>query len=78
MNYTQSQIDLANETNLVSFLSAQGEEVFKSGREYRWKAHDSVRINHKTKSSLIKINHFGSIQAEIEKQGRSFAPANLL
>ncbi|MBR3439952.1 MAG: topoisomerase, partial [Clostridia bacterium] len=45
MSYTQNQIAKANETDLVAFLSAQGEELIKSGREYRWKAHDSVTIN---------------------------------
>ena len=45
MSDTQNQIAKANETDLVAFLSAQGEELIKSGREYRWKAHDSVTIN---------------------------------
>ena len=44
MNYTQEQIDLANQTDLVEFLKSQGEEVIRSGNEYRWKAHDSVTI----------------------------------
>ncbi|MBR3738479.1 MAG: hypothetical protein IKN26_07055, partial [Eubacterium sp.] len=44
MNYTQEQIDLANQTDLVDFLKSQGEEVIRSGNEYRWKAHDSVTI----------------------------------
>ena len=45
MSYTQTQINQANETNLAEFLLSQGEELIKSGREYRWKAHDSVTIN---------------------------------
>ena len=45
MPYTQYEIDLANKTNLVDFLLSQGEEVIKSGREYRWKEHDSVCID---------------------------------
>ncbi|MBO4355803.1 MAG: AAA family ATPase [Clostridia bacterium] len=45
MNYTQAQIDLANETDLAEFLQSRGEEVVRSGKEYRWKAHDSVTIN---------------------------------
>lgn len=35
MSFTQVQIERANETDLVAFLSAQGEELIKSGREYR-------------------------------------------
>ena len=45
MTYTQQQIDCANSTDLAEFLLSQGEELIKSGREYRWKAHDSVTIN---------------------------------
>lgn len=44
MAYSQSQIDLANGTDIVEFLLSQGEDVIKSGREYRWKKHDSVCI----------------------------------
>ena len=45
MQYTEEQIARANQTNLVSFLNAQGEQLMKSGREYRWKKHDSVTIS---------------------------------
>ena len=45
MQYTEEQIAKANQTNLVSFLNAQGEQLVKSGREYRWKKHDSVTIS---------------------------------
>ena len=34
-----------NQTDLVSFLNEQGEQLMKSGREYRWKKHDSVTIS---------------------------------
>lgn len=44
MTYSQEQIDRANDTDLVDFLRAQGEEVIKSGSEYRWKRHDSVTL----------------------------------
>ena len=37
MQYTEEQIIRANQTDLVSFLSAQGEQLGKSGKEYRWK-----------------------------------------
>ena len=45
MQYTEEQIIRANQTDLVSFLSAQGEQLGKSGKEYRWKKHDSVTIS---------------------------------
>lgn len=44
MSYTQEQIDRANQVNLEQFLCSQGEELVKSGREYRWKNHDSLTI----------------------------------
>ena len=45
MQYTEEQIAKANNTDLVSFLNAQGEQLVKSGREYRWKKHDSVTVS---------------------------------
>ena len=45
MQYTEEQITRANQTDLVSFLNAQGEQVVKSGREFRWKKHDSVTVS---------------------------------
>ena len=45
MQYTEEQIARANHTDLVSFLNEQGEQLVKSGREYRWKKHDSVTIS---------------------------------
>ena len=45
MQYTEEQIARANQTDLVSFLNEQGEQLVKSGREYRWKKHDSVTIS---------------------------------
>lgn len=44
MNYTQEQIDRANQVNLEQFLRSQGEQIIKSGNEYRWKRHDSLTI----------------------------------
>ena len=45
MQYTEEQIARANQTDLVSFLNEQGEQLVKSGREYRWKKHDSVTVS---------------------------------
>ena len=44
MTYTQAQIDRANAANLEKFLRAQGETLVRSGKEYRWKAHDSLTV----------------------------------
>ena len=44
MTYTQAQIDRANAANLEDFLRAQGETLVHSGKEYRWKAHDSLTV----------------------------------
>ena len=44
MTYTQAQIDKANAVDLEKFLRAQGETLVHSGKEYRWKAHDSLTI----------------------------------
>ena len=44
MTYTQAQIDRANAANLEKFLRSQGETLVRSGKEYRWKAHDSLTV----------------------------------
>ena len=44
MTYTQAQIDCANAANLEDFLRAQGETLVRSGKEYSWKAHDSLTV----------------------------------
>ena len=44
MTYTQAQIDKANAVDLEKFLRAQGETLVHSGKEYRWKAHDSLTV----------------------------------
>lgn len=44
MTYTQAQIDQANQVDLAEFLRSHGEELIRSGSEYRWKRHDSLTI----------------------------------
>ena len=44
MTYTQAQIDKANAVDLEKFLRAQGETLVRSGKEYRWKIHDSLTV----------------------------------
>ena len=53
MNYTQAQIDRANAVSLEDFLHTQGETLIKSGREYRWKEHDSLTVRGKAAIPLI-------------------------
>ena len=59
MNYTQAQIDRANAVSLEDFLRTQGETLIKSGREYRWKEHDSltVRGNKWFRHSPVSYTH---------------------
>lgn len=53
--YTEEQKQRANSVDLADFLQRQGEELTRSGHEWRWKRHDSVTIRgnewfrHKTK-----------------------------
>lgn len=44
MYYSQEQIDRANQTNMEDFLRSQGETLIRSGKEYRWKCHDSLTV----------------------------------
>lgn len=43
--FTEEQKLRANNTDLADFLRSQGEELTRSGHEYRWKRHDSVTIS---------------------------------
>lgn len=42
--FSKEQIALANSVDLVEYLRANGEELVKSGREYRWQRYTSVTI----------------------------------
>ena len=75
MQYTQAQIDRANAVSLEDFLRTQGETLIKSGREYRWKAHDSltVRGNKWFRHSQSKGGY--PIDFVMEFYGKSFPEA---
>ena len=75
MNYTQAQIDRANTVSLEEFLRTQGETLIKSGREYRWKEHDSltVRGNKWFRHSQSKGGY--PIDFVMEFYGKSFPEA---
>ena len=45
IHFSNEQKNRANSVDLVDFLRSQGEEVERSGHEYRWKRHDSVTIS---------------------------------
>lgn len=42
--FTDEQKQRANSVDLVDFLESQGEKLVRSGREWRWKRHDSVTV----------------------------------
>lgn len=42
--FTDEQKQRANSVDLVDFLQRQGEQLTRSGREWRWKRHDSVTV----------------------------------
>ena len=75
MTYTQAQIDRANAANLEDFLRAQGETLVRSGKEYRWKAHDSLTVcgNKWFRHSQSKGGY--PIDFVIEFYGKSFPEA---
>ena len=75
MTYTQVQIDRANAANLEDFLRAQGETLVRSGKEYRWKAHDSLTVcgNKWFRHSQSKGGY--PVDFVMEFYGRSFPEA---
>lgn len=44
VHFTDEQKQRANSVDLVDFLQRQGEQLVRSGREWRWKRHDSVTV----------------------------------
>ena len=44
IHFTDEQKQRANSVDLVDFLQRQGEQLTRSGREWRWKRHDSVTV----------------------------------
>ena len=75
MTYTQAQIDRANVANLEDFLRVQGETLVRSGKEYRWKAHDSLTVcgNKWFRHSQSKGGH--PVDFVMEFYGKSFPEA---
>ena len=75
MTYTQAQIDKANAVDLEKFLRAQGETLVRSGKEYRWKAHDSLTVcgNKGFRHSQSKGGY--PVDFVMEFYGKSFSEA---
>ena len=44
IHFTDEQKQRANSIDLADFLRRQGEQLTRSGREWRWKRHDSVTV----------------------------------
>lgn len=78
MSYTQEQIDRANQVDLKEFLCSHGEQVTKSGNEYRWKRHDSLTIqgNKWFRHSQSKGGY--PVEFVMEFFGKSFPEAMLM
>ena len=78
MSYTQEQIDRANQVDLKEFLCSHGEQVIKSGNEYRWKRHDSWTIQgHKWfRHSQSKGGY--PVEFVMEFFGKTFSEAMLM
>ena len=75
MTYTQAQIDRANQTDLASFLQAQGETLTRSGREYRWKEHDSLTLRENKWFRHSRSKGGYPIDFVMEFYGKSFPEA---
>ena len=75
MTYTQAQIDRANQTDLASFLQAQGETLTRSGRECRWKEHDSLTLRENKWFRHSRSKGGYPIDFVMEFYGKSFPEA---
>lgn len=72
MYYTQEQIDRANQTDLVSFLKSQGEDLTRAGNEYRWKRHDSLTVRGNKWYRHSQSKGGGPIDFVMQFYGKSF------
>lgn len=75
MYYNQEQIDRANQTDLVSFLQSQGEQLERAGREYRWKRHDSLTVRENKWYRHSQGKGGNPIDFVMEFYGRTFLEA---
>ena len=78
MGFTQEQIDRANQVNLEQFLRSQGEQLIKSGNEYRWKRHDSLTIKENKWFRHSQSKGGYPVEFVMEFFGKTFPEAVLL
>ncbi len=75
MHYTKEQIDRANQTDLVPFLQAQGEQLIRAGSEYRLKRHDSLTVRGNRWYRHSQSKGGGPVDFVMEIYGKSFLEA---
>ena len=75
MHYTKEQIDRANQTDLVPFLQAQGEQLTRAGSEYRLKRHDSLTVRGNRWYRHSQSKGGGPVDFVMEFYGKSFLEA---
>ena len=78
MQYSEEQVSRAKATDLVLFLQSQGEKLIKSGKEYRWMAHDSVTVRGNCWFRHSRGTGGGPIDFVMEFYGLTFPEAFLL
>lgn len=75
MNYSEEQIARANQTDMVRFLQLQGEQLVKSGKEYRWKSHDSLTVKDNKWFRHSQSKGGGPVDFVMEFYGKTFQEA---
>ena len=75
MFYSQEQIDRANQVNLEDFLRIQGETLIRSGKEYRWKCHDSLTVRENKWFRHSQSKGGDPVDFVMEFYGKSFPEA---
>ena len=75
MQYSEEQVSRAKSTDLVLFLQSQGEKLIKSGKEYRWMAHDSVTVRENCWFRHSRGTGGGPIDFVMECYGLTFPEA---
>ncbi len=75
MGYSKEQIKRAYEVDLVSFMQSQGETLIRSGKEYRWKSHDSLTVRGNTWFRHSQSKGGNPVDFVMEFYGKTFPEA---
>ena len=75
MYFSQEQIDRANQADLTDFLRGQGEQLERTGNEYRWKRHDSLTVRGNKWYRHSQSKGGAPIDFVMEFYGKSFTEA---